>query len=107
MPNPKTSAAAGAMKITIPVKASEFPLDIVPDEGPVPQVRFTIGTERGPTLTAELSGKSYRRAVKTARERLAGGDDPTVIIQGNLVAGNVLQGAGISVPPPPSVRIER
>jgi hypothetical protein len=58
-------------------------------------------------LTAELSGKSYRRAVKAARERLAGGDDPTVIIQGNLVAGNVLQGAGISVPPPPSVRIER
>jgi hypothetical protein len=93
-------AKVGAIKVTIPLRASSFPHDVLPSDGAVPDVRMTLNLEDGGSLTAMFSGKNYRRAARAVRERLAAGEDPVVIVQGNLGPNGSLIVAGITLPQP-------
>ncbi len=97
----ETAAAVrvGAIKVTVPLKASALPVAGYPVDGTAPPVRLDVSLEDGGTLSAELSGRSFRRVARL-RPMLAAGHDPVVILQGALAAGRSLYGAGLAVVEP-------
>jgi hypothetical protein len=83
--------AARSLKVTLVVDADAIAGAKIPDGvGKVPFRALVAGR----TITGSLNAKSVRRVVKTLDE-----GDCAVIVQGRLMAGDVLEGAGISAQP--------
>ena len=87
----------GAIKVTVPIKASALPVSRYPREGTAPAVRLRIDIASGGVLTAELSGKSFRKAAKRLQPMIEAGTDPLVIVQGSLTGDRTLHGVGLSI----------
>ena len=83
-----------AIKITIPILASELPTTCIPPEGQkVLPIKITLKCG-DITMSATLNGKSYKKAVSNAQP------GSMAIIQGRLGPGNEILDAGITIMPP-------
>jgi hypothetical protein len=83
---------ARKLRITVMMDAAPFvQMDVPPDIAPS---RTTVVVSvAGRTVTADLSTKSIRRAVKALQEH--GPDNITLVLQGALAANNHLDEAGL------------
>jgi hypothetical protein len=84
---------AKKLKVTAVIDAAPFAaLGEILDSAPT---RTELVTKIGEhTYTADLATKSVRKAVKTLNEH--GVEQVTLLIQGNLTAGNRIEEAGLS-----------
>ena len=75
--------AVRKIKISVPVKPGDLPG--IPMEGPIGDLTLRLTLEgAGFAVPARISGKSYRRVLRTVAEK--GAENVTVIFQGELVA---------------------
>ena len=95
-----TELAARAIKLTIVLDGAAVAAIAVPDGG---RPRIVVSAA-GRRLTAELNPKTLRKTVATIREH--GPDQVAVVLQGKLVAGDVIEEGAITAqvktPKPPS-----
>jgi hypothetical protein len=85
---------ASRLKVTTMLNATEL-LAIAAPEGK-PRITLRIRLP-GRTVTAEIASKSLRKAQTAIRE--AGADSIAPVLQGRLVAGDVIAEAGLSAQP--------
>jgi hypothetical protein len=93
-----TPVDVGTVKVVIPLRASTLPLASFPAEGPAPVLRLRVSLPSGETVSADISGRSFRRVAAALRPQMEGGGDPIVTLQGVLASGNALFGAGLALP---------
>jgi hypothetical protein len=86
--------SAQKLKITVALRASELAPLAVPNGAPRVVLRIKLPDR---TLTADISAKSLRR-VQAAISEL-GAENVACILQGSLVAGDVVAEAGLSGQP--------
>jgi hypothetical protein len=87
-----TVTAARKIKVAIVIDAAPFvKLGVPPDNAP-PRTNIVVEVA-GRTLTADVSTKSVRKAVKTLLENVEQG--VTLVLQGALVAGDHVDEAGL------------
>jgi hypothetical protein len=88
----KLASTARKLKVTAIVDATPFAaLRAIPDNAP-PRTELTIAID-GRTVTADLSTRSVRKAVKTLTDN--GSDNVVLILQGVLTPSNRIEEAGI------------
>lgn len=85
------------LKVTIVLDPAPFAAISVPNGSP--PIPFIIDVARH-TITGQFNPKSLRKACAAAAQGLG----KTVVIQGTIRSGNVLEDAGIMVPPPPPAK---
>lgn len=85
---------ARSLKCTVVLDPAE--VAAIPVKDGLPRVLLRIRLPDR-TVTADLNAKSVRRAQAAVREY--GADGVAAIIQGKLVAGDVMQEAGLAVQP--------
>ena len=87
------------IKVTVSIEAHKLPEDILPEPGAPgsakAQVTLTVRCGEH-LLTANVKAKSYRDVLTKAKESPHGA---WAVLQGNLGAGGVLEGAGFTVQP--------
>lgn len=84
---------ATGIKVTLP-----FPADqLKPIGETVKSIDLQIDLGDGKPFTAAFSGKNYRRALRQVDELRTTGADIIVVMQGRLVAGHRIEGAGLAV----------
>ena len=88
------SLSATKLKVTVVLRPNEL-LTVPAPEG-TPRVTLTVALPDR-TVKADIATKSLRRAQTAIRE--AGADNVAVILQGALVAGDVITEAGLSAQP--------
>jgi hypothetical protein len=83
---------ATGLKVTLP-----FPPDqLKPISETVKNVDLSIDLGDGKPFTAAFSGKNYRRAIRQIEDLRTSGE-VIVVMQGRLVSGHRIEGAGLSV----------
>jgi hypothetical protein len=82
-----------AIKVTLPLRPDQLPA--IGDTVKTLDVAIDLGDGR--PFTVPFSGKNYRRALRQVDELTAGGGEVVVLLQGRLVAGHRIEGAGLSV----------
>jgi hypothetical protein len=82
-----------AIKVTLPLRPDQ--LHAVDDLVKNVDVRLDLGD--GVPFTVPFSGRNYRRALRQVDEMKAGGGEVIVLLQGRLIAGHRIEGAGLSV----------
>jgi hypothetical protein len=82
---------AQRLKVTIVLNASEVLHIPAPDGVPRTTMRILLPDR---TVTAEIATKSLRKAQAAIRD--VGGDGVVVVLQGRLVAGDVIAEAGLA-----------
>ena len=83
-----------ALKITLPLR----PDQLHPVDETVKTVDLRLDLGDGAPFTVPFAGKTYRRAMRQIEEMKAGGGgEVIVLLQGRLVAGHKIEGAGLSV----------
>jgi len=93
---PTVRLVVNAFRVSIPVQASQLPLRGFPLDGAAPDVLLKLPLDNGEQVQAYIRGKTFRRAAKLIQPRLAAGEDPTVLLQGNLRANGELTEVGIT-----------
>jgi hypothetical protein len=88
------TVSATKLKVTCVLKADEILAVPVPDGKPRVVLRIKLPDR---VLSADIAAKSLRRAQATIRE--VGADGVAVLLQGNLVANDVVADAGLSAQP--------
>jgi hypothetical protein len=89
----KIITSAKKLKVTAVLDAAPFAsLGEILDSAP-PRTNITVHIN-GHAYSADLATKSVRKAVKTLNEH--GVEQVTLLIQGNLTAGNRIEEAGLS-----------
>ena len=86
--------SASRLKITTILNAAELLAINAPDGKPRITLRIRL-PER--TMTAEVAAKSLRKAQTAIRE--TGADNIALVLQGRLIAGDVIAEAGLSAQP--------
>jgi ribosomal protein L25 (general stress protein Ctc) len=81
------------IKITVPLPADQ--LQVVAET--VKTVDLTLDLGDGKPFLVPFSGKNFRRALRQADEVRASGAEVIVVLQGRLVAGHRVEGAGLAV----------
>jgi hypothetical protein len=89
------TVSAEALKATVVLDAVELLNIAAPENGP-PRLTLSIQTPDR-TVTVDLASKSIRKAQAAIREN--GADAVACIIQGRLLAGDVLGDAGLTAQP--------
>ncbi|QQP94059.1 hypothetical protein IGS68_35195 (plasmid) [Skermanella sp. TT6] len=82
-----------AMKVNLMVPPSE--IRFIADTVKTVDLTFDMGDGR--KYVAPMSGKNWRRAFRQLTEIQATGAEAVVILQGRLVSGGVIEGAGLTV----------
>jgi hypothetical protein len=82
-----------AIKVTLPLR----PDQLHPVDETVKAVDLRLDLGDGAPFTVPFAGKTYRRAMRQVEEMKAGGAEVIVLMQGRLVAGHRIEGAGLSV----------
>jgi hypothetical protein len=102
-PRPGTLTAA-RLKVTTTLNADELLAVPGPESKPRITLRIRLPDR---TVTAEIAAKSLRKAQAVIRD--AGADNIVLLLQGRLVAGDVIAEAGLSAQPkaakPPATMI--
>lgn len=102
---PKSSGTAGApTHKVIVMKISALKVSLPPQPDQLASVDETVKTvdlhldlgDNRP-ITVQFSGKNYRRALRQIEELRADGSQVIVLLQGRLVSGHRIEGAGLSV----------
>ena len=97
---PHVRVQAKAVKVTIPIEASAFPLDAVPPPGTpgVKDMSFTYEVDYGGgTLTALLRGPGLQKVAAAVAAAQQGG---FVVIQGKLSGSKLLEAGAFFQPKP-------
>jgi hypothetical protein len=82
-----------ALKVSLPLRPEQLhPIDEL-----TKSVDLQIDLGDGSLYTVPFSGRNYRRALRQIEEMTAGGGEVIVLLQGRLVAGHKIEGAGLSV----------
>jgi hypothetical protein len=82
-----------AIKVTLPLRPDQLPA--IGDTVKTLDVAIDLGDGR--PFRVPFSGKNYRRALRQVDDLTAGGGEVVVLLQGRLVAGHRIEGAGLSV----------
>lgn len=82
-----------ALKVSLPLR----PDQLRPIGETVKTVDITLDLGDGRPFTVPFSGKNYRRALRQVDELRASGTEIIVVMQGRLVAGHRIEGAGLAV----------
>jgi hypothetical protein len=82
-----------AIKVSLPLR----PEQLHPIDEMTKSVDLEINLGDGNLFTVPFSGRNYRRALRQVEEMKAGGRDVVILLQGRLVAGHKIEGAGLSV----------
>jgi len=92
-----------SLKITLPLKPSQVPRDILPSEGTPGTAKMKlfwdvvlVGQEEE-VYRVGFSVKNYRKCLKTLEGHEAEGRECVVLLQGKLVSGGVIEDGGLSV----------
>jgi hypothetical protein len=102
---PKSPGAAAPDShevITVKISALKVSLPLSPDQlAPVGEtvkvVDLQLDLGDGKPFVTQFSGKNYRRAIRQIEELRAAGSEVVILLQGRLVAGQKIEGAGLSV----------
>jgi len=93
-----------SLKITLPLKPEQVPRDILPSEGTPGAAKMKlfwdivlVGEGEEEVFRVGFSVKNYRKCLKTLEGHEAEGNECIVLLQGKLVNGGVIEGAGLSV----------
>jgi hypothetical protein len=92
-PSPGTLTAS-RLKVTVVLNAAELLRVPAPDGKPRLTLRIVLPVR---AVTADIAAKSLRKAQAAIRE--TGDNNVAVILQGHLIAGDVIAEAGLTVQP--------
>jgi hypothetical protein len=82
-----------ALKVALPIRPEQLhPIDELTKSV---DLRLDLGD--GQPFVVGFSGRNYRRALRQIEEMTASGGEVIVLLQGRLVAGHKIEGAGLSV----------
>jgi len=87
------SVQVPSLKVTLPLR----PDQLSPVGETVKTVDLAIDLGDGKPFSVAFSGKNFRRALRQVDELHAAGSDVVVILQGRLIAGHRIEGAGLAV----------
>lgn len=82
-----------ALKVSLPLRPDQLP----PADDTVKTVEIRLDLGDGKPFTVAFSGKNYRKALRQVQELQGTGAEVIVIMQGRLIAGHKVEGAGLSV----------
>jgi hypothetical protein len=82
-----------ALKVTAVIQPDQLPLIGETDKA----VELTLDLGDGQLFVVPFSGKTYRRSLRSIAELQETGDEVVVLLQGRLIAGRRIEGAGLSV----------
>jgi hypothetical protein len=86
--------SANKLKCTLVLRADELLTQAAPDGTPRVVLKIKLPDR---VLSADIASKSLRRAQTTIRD--LGNENVACLLQGNLVANDVISDAGLSVQP--------
>jgi hypothetical protein len=82
------------LKVALPLSSSLMPRNV---SETTKMVEWKLDLGDGSVIAVSFSGKNYRRALRTLEEIEQSGGEAIVLMQGKLVAGRKIEGAGLSV----------
>jgi hypothetical protein len=82
-----------ALKVTVVLKPDDLPRIGETDKS----IDLTLDLGDGQPFAVAFSGKTYRRSLRSIAELQATGAEVIVLLQGRLIAGHRIEGAGLSV----------
>ena len=95
-PVPSRSGTLTASRLKVPTILNPAELLAIKAAGDEPRITLRIRLPDR-TLTSEIAAKSLRKAQAAIRE--AGTDNIALMLQGRLIAGDTIAGAGLSAQP--------
>jgi hypothetical protein len=82
-----------ALKVTAVLKPDQLPQVGETDK----TVELSLDLGDGQPFAVAFSGKTYRRSLRSIAELQATGAEVVVLLQGRLIAGHWIEGAGLAV----------